>query len=212
MSFRKSVPIRELGEDYSTDEWKEYRAILPPQEYAEEHLLQLLMDESFSEAPEGSPLPWVPLHAWRALAQLGSVAAIEPVLRLAEGDEYPQAYDDFAKLSARIGNRAAEPLASILADKTRSETSRTLAAAGLGEIGRSAPGPARTAIVESLMSQIRNNGQEDGWVNGAAAEALVTMGEQSVGPEVLRLYDEGRIQIGVIRSAEVEKFFGRQPG
>jgi len=207
---RKKVPIREIGEDHSIDLWKDYQAILPLEEYDETFLLKMLTDDSFSEAVEGSPLPWVPLHAWRALGQMRSLAAIEAVLSLTESDYDQHVYDDFAKLSAHIGNDAIELLIAILADHSRSETCRTLAAKGLGAIGRSSSGPARTDIVESLMNQIRQNDRSDGWVNGAAAEALMTMEERSVGPEVLRMYDEGRIQIGMVRSAELTKFFGRQ--
>ena len=210
MCPHQRTPIRQLGEDHSTDRWRDYRAILPPEEYDETRLLKMLTDPGFPEAPEGSSLPWVPLHAWRALAQMRSVAAIEPVLHLAEGDYYQQAHDDFAKLSAEIGSAAIRPLATILSDHDRSEVSRTLAATGLGAIGHSLSGQARASIVDLLMEQIRGNDESDGWVNGAAAEALMTMEEHSVGSEVLKIYDEGRIQLGMIRSAALTRFFGRE--
>jgi HEAT repeat protein len=207
-SKTEKVPIREIGEVYTTDEWKDYQEILPQEEYDEAFLLNTLTDNNLLEAPEESPLPWVPLHAWRALGQMRSLTAIEPVLRLAEGS-VQQAYNDFANLSACIGDKAIEPLVAILNDDTRSEITRSLAAEGLGAIGRSSSGPARARIVESLMDQIRQNDGSDGWVNGAAAEALMMMEERSVGPEVLKMYDEGRIQIGMVRSAELTRFFSR---
>ena len=205
----EKIPIRQIGKDFTTNDWKDYHAILPHEEYDEAYLLRMLTDDSFPEAPEGSSLPWVPLHAWRALGQMGSLSVLEPVLSLAEGDFYQQAYNDFPRLSALIGANAVEPLIAILADRSRSDTSRTLAAKGLGEIGRSSQGETRARIVESLMNQIRQNDGSDGWVNGMAAGALVTMAERSVGPEVLKMYEEGRIQ-GGIRPEVLFQFFGAQ--
>jgi hypothetical protein len=75
-------------------------------------------------------------------------------------------------------------------------------------IGRSSSGPSRAHIVGALMNQIRQNASE-GWVNGAAAEALATMDERSVGPELRALYAEGRIQNGVVRGAELLAWFER---
>jgi hypothetical protein len=203
-----AVSIRSLGADDSVDRWRDYRSILPPQEYDESYLLDLVND-TFAAAPADGPLIWVPLHAWRALGQMGSRSVLEPVLRLAEGDDYPHAYDDFAQLSALIGEPAIDPLIAILRDRSRSELHRTLAAKGLGAIGRGSTGETRRAIVESLMNQMRNQPQ-DGWVNGAAAAALIAMDERSVGPEVLKMYKEGRIQ-GVVEEAEVTGHFGPLP-
>jgi len=203
----KKIPIRELGEDHSVSAWKDYRAILPAEEFDESTLLDLLADDSFADAPDG-PLPWVPLHAWRALGQMGSVAVIEPVLRFADSDLYPHAYDDFEKLSEQLGESAIDPLIRILEDRTRSETSRTLAAKGLGVVGRPAAGAARQRVVDALMNQIRRNAS-DGWVNGMSAEALMAMGERSVGAEVLKMQDEGRLRLGFDRAAVVAEFFGQ---
>ena len=170
----RRIPIRELGEEDSTASWKNYGAVLPPDEYDEAYLLSLLCDPSFAEEPK--PLSWVPLHAWRALAQLHSMAAIEPTLRLAEGDSYQQAYDDFEQLSAEIGEAAITPLTTILTDRLRPRVSRILAAQGLGAIARSASGATRANIVETLREQTRNI-RDAAAVNNAAAHALLAIGE-----------------------------------
>ena len=46
-----AVSIRNLGADDSVDRWKDYRSILPPQEYDESSLLDLVTDDSFAAAP-----------------------------------------------------------------------------------------------------------------------------------------------------------------
>lgn len=205
-----ATPIRELGEVFEVQPWLDYRAVLPADEYREPYLLSLLNDDSFAHAPEGSPLPWVPLHAWRALGQMRSLALIDPVLRLAEDDAYIHAYSDFEKLSAELGEPAIDPLVAILADQTRSVCSRTLSAVGLGAIGRTAAGATRSRIIEELMDQIRNHAA-DGWINGAAAGALIAMQEHAVGPELLRMYKQGHIQ-GFVRKDDLIGFFGPLPG
>jgi len=78
--------------------------------------------------------------------------------------DYGQAYTDFTKLSAEIGEPAIAPLQAILADRSRPEPHRILAAKGLGGIGRRATGATRAAIVASLLHQIRHN-PADGWIN-----------------------------------------------
>jgi hypothetical protein len=205
----RTIPIRELGQDFSVDDWQDYRSRLPAEELDEAYLLELLSDDSLADAPPDSPLPWTPLHAWRALAQLHALSVIEPVMRRAEGSDYPQAYDDFAKLSAEIGESAIEPLRVILADRSRSELHRMMAAKGLGGIGRNAAGAIRAGISTSLLDQIRNN-RSDGWINGVAAAALIAMDERAAGPEVLRMYQEGRIQ-GAIQRDELTRYFGPLP-
>jgi hypothetical protein len=199
------TPIREIGDNQSVHRWTTYKDVLPAEEYDEAFLLRMLNDESVREVEEG-PLVWVPFHAWRALGQLGSLAVIEPLLTLADNDFYQQAYNDFARVAADIGEPAVEPLVAILADRSRPETSRTLAAQALGEIGRTATGSVRALIVDALMTQLRQN-PSDGWINGMAAAALMAMEERSVGPEVLKMFDEGRIQ-GVVRQDELSEFFG----
>lgn len=209
-SSGRRVPIREIGADFS-DEWPEYASALPPEEYDEAFLLGLLNDERFFDAPEGSALVWVPMHAWRALAQMRSLEVIDPVLRLAGSSFYTDAYRDFPRISALLGERAIEPLTAILGDRARPETDRKLAADGLGAIARDSSGPQRARIVDALMSQIRRD-PCDGGVNAIAAEALMVMEERSVGPELLRMRDEGRLDLGLGLSQQLTEFFGEGPG
>ena len=202
----EKVSLLELGENYSSEEWINYQRVLPAEEYEEAHLLKVLTND-FDSSPDTSPLLWAPLHACRALAQMHALSVIDPMLRLAENDYYPQASEEFARISSEIGDVAIEPIAAFLSDHARSEKSRTLAAQGLGAIGRSSTGATRERIIESLMNQIRINAK-DGWVNGAAASALITMEASAAGPEVLRMYKEGRIQ-GFIRGEELTQYFGQ---
>ena len=206
----RTIPIREIGEDFSIHDWKDYRSILPAEELDEAYLLARVDDHVSDDVPEDSPLPWVPMHAWRALAQLHAPSVIEPVMRRAEGPDDQQAYTDFSKLSAEIGEPAIAPLQAILADRSRPESYRTLAAMGLGGVGRQATGATRAGIVESLLDQIRNN-PGDGWINGTAVASLIAMDERAAGPEVLRMLKEGRIQGGAGGDHVITNYFGPVP-
>ncbi|HEX7842081.1 MAG TPA: hypothetical protein VF469_31635 [Kofleriaceae bacterium] len=127
-------------------------------------------------------------------------------MRRAESIDDSHAYADFAKFSAEIGESAIAPLQAILADRSRPELHRILAAKGLGGIGRYTTGATRAGIVALLLDQIRHN-PGDGWINGTAVAALIAMDERAAGPEVLRMYQEGRIQ-GGIRGEELTSYFG----
>jgi hypothetical protein len=200
--------IEGLGPDYSTGEWIDYGSVLPPSEYREAFLLERLAQAKRYEEADGEALPWVPVHAWRALGQMGRTSVLEPVLALAEaGHQY--AFDDFPRLAGQIGEVAIDYLVRTMTDRHASETTRILAGRGLGTIGRVAVPPGRRRIVEALMTQIRNDA-DAAWLNGFAAEALMAMDERSVGAEVLRLRSAGHIDMGIPRDAELMRFFSHE--
>jgi len=56
-------------------------------------LIRMACDDALHTAPHNTPLIWAPLHAWRALAQLGVEKAVQPLIdhlfwRIEGGDEW----------------------------------------------------------------------------------------------------------------------------
>ena len=57
-------------------------------------LIRMATDERLNNADGNSPEVWAPVHAWRTLAQLRAVVAVEPLLGLL-GKEYEWVEIDF---------------------------------------------------------------------------------------------------------------------
>lgn len=195
--------IEALGPDYSNDRWKRYADVLRADEYDPAFLRARLADASRYSASEDEAIASVPIHAWRALSQLGDISVIDAVLELADQGHW-YAFYDFPRLSANLGDPAIPVLRRVLDDSATSAKKRSLAAAGLGAIGASS-GAARHAIVGALMGHLRAE-PDDGWVNGHIAEALIEMNERSVAAELLEAYHDGRIRLGLEVGNAIERF------
>lgn len=111
---------------------------------------------------------YAPVHAWRALGQLGAVEAIEPLLamqdrlRELEDDWY---LEEFHGVFGLIGPSAIPALADYLADRGNSEYGRVSTANGLCEIGKRYP-DTRQQVVELLAAQLAGREAERYSLNG----------------------------------------------
>jgi hypothetical protein len=125
----------------------------------EEHIPALISAAlQWTEAdaqPEGDAV-YAPIHAWRALAQLGTVEAVEPLLGMLNtlseqiDDWYLQ---EFPTVFALIGREAIPMLAAYLADAGNSESPRIAAADGLKETALRHPAT-RDEVVAHLTRQL----------------------------------------------------------
>ena len=69
--------------------------------------------------PEDGPI-WAPVHAWRALAQLGAVEAVTPLLEMSSDLHYDDwQFEDFPHVFALIGAGAIPPLKRHAADRAK---------------------------------------------------------------------------------------------
>ncbi len=89
--------------DVSTNDWLDYAALGLAWEHAPE-LIRLMHDKTLEESGKDNPLTYGPMHATRALAQLGHEKAAQPFLDLLAVD--PDNFgilDDVVELSALLG-------------------------------------------------------------------------------------------------------------
>ncbi len=123
-----------LGEaPFSAYEWATYSDFgLQP-----DHILDLIRMETHAAlhpADGDSAEVWAPVHAWRALGQLGAADAVEPLLRLLAGaEEDDRMMNDFPFVFGMIGKGAVGPLGGYLADSSNDEWSRVTASCGLAK-------------------------------------------------------------------------------
>ena len=103
-------------------------------------LIRMACDLSLHRGDTEGAEIWAPVHAWRALAQLRAVEAIEPLLEFTrielEDDAVSQ---EFTTVLGMMGPAAIAPIAAFLADRTVTWMGASLATAGLAEIVKAHP-------------------------------------------------------------------------
>ena len=116
MAHQKKTDILfELGEAArSKAGWPDYTRYGFNEEDVDD-LLALTTDTSLHEAPMESNEVWVPLHAWRALGQVGDPRAIEPLIGIFDAlCEDDWALEELPHVLAMLGREALGPLAEFL--------------------------------------------------------------------------------------------------
>src|ERR1700757_365910 len=92
-------------------EWRDYKELgLSPENVPD--LIRMAADEQLNNAPPEGALVWAPIHAWRALGQLGAAEAVAPLLSLLQriddcDDDWAQS--EIPEALASIGMPALEP-------------------------------------------------------------------------------------------------------
>ena len=138
---RYSPPVDRLltyGDCRTMRDWPNYLELGLTAEHVPE-LIRMIADEDLHFADSGGPEVWAPVHAWRALGQLRTEAAIQPLIELLEffdneieGDEY--VVEELPKVFGLIGRAALPALAAYLQNDEYLTQSRTTAANSLRRV------------------------------------------------------------------------------
>lgn len=131
-----------------------------------------------SDVDESPDPTWcAPIHAWRALGQLGAVEAVGPMLAMADrldegGDDW--SLEDWRHVYGLIGPAALAALATFAADGSHREFARVMAADGMTEIGEQ-HSAARQAVVSALSEQLSRHEEGAPIVNASLAGGLLKL-------------------------------------
>lgn len=150
-----------------------------------EHIPDLIRMATNVELNQGDPESaevWGPLHAWRALGQLGAESAIEPLIALfheLEDDDY--IVQELPTVFAFIGEATISPLAAYLADESRGLFPHMFAVESLETVGGMNP-ELELVCVAVLDNQLQKYEQNDPVLNGAIIGSIVALGgEEAIG-------------------------------
>lgn len=168
------------------DPWPDYLALDLSRADVPE-LVRMAEDAALNNADPESLEVWAPLHAWRALAQLGAVEAAPALVRLLQ--RYP--YDDWLardlpRALAQLGPATIPAIAEFLADAGVEEIARISAPACLERIAADHP-THREACVRVLERQLGRHAANGPALNGFLVASLLDL--------------EARESIGAIRAA-----------
>jgi hypothetical protein len=120
--------------------WPDYPATY---DLGNEHipsLIRMACDMALHLDDSDGPEIWAPVHAWRALAQLRAVEAMEPLLQFSKIDmEDGAVSQEFAEVFGVIGPAAIAPIATFLDDLSLDWMPASIASGGLKEIATRHP-------------------------------------------------------------------------
>jgi hypothetical protein len=179
-----SPPVNQLltlgdcGE--TTQKWPDYPALgLGPEHVPD--LIRLATDRELLCADLECLEVWAPIHAWRALGQLRTEAAIEPLMRLfheLDDDDLSGSYDwvmeEMPEVYGLIGPAAIPALTAYLANESHDLYPRTTALNCLEKIGKEHP-EARAECVAALTRQLEQFDKDDPELNAFLVSSLISL-------------------------------------
>jgi len=186
--------------------WPDYRRYGFGEEDVEE-LLKLVTDPSLHRASTESKEVWVPLHAWRALAQLGDSRAIEPIIGMFDAlCEDDWALEELPVVLGMIGQKAIGPLSAFLGDCRHSEFARAMAVRSLEEIAKR-DASTRNNVVKIITDYLDAPDANASGLNGSAVNSLLSLEARESIETLRRLYESGNVDLfacGDIEDVEME--------
>jgi hypothetical protein len=170
-------------------------------------LIALATDHSLHQAPGDSDAVWAPLHAWRALAQIGDPRAIEPLIGLFDAlRDNDWAWEELPHVFAMLGSEAVAPLGAYLRARDHDEFAYGSAIGALEQIAKRDPST-RDAVVAIITDYLDHADLDAAYLNGAAVATLVTLqARESIEP-IRRLYAAAAVDLfacGDIEDVEME--------
>jgi SEC-C motif/Protein of unknown function (DUF1186) len=139
-------------------------------------LIRMACDRSLHLIESDGPEIWAPIHAWRALAQLHAVEAVEPLVEFMKTplENDISVSQEFAEVFGRLGPGAIAALASVLDDRTVDWLPASLAGGGLTKIVKRHP-ECRDECVAILGRVLEHAADTDPWIVGDVIGYLLTL-------------------------------------
>ncbi len=191
--------LLDLGECQRTTRWRDYLALgLGPEHVSD--LIRMALDDDLHSAGTDTDAVWAPVHAWRALAQLGAAEAARPLtalLRRIDEQDDDWVNEELPRVFAHIGPTAISVLADYLDDDAHGLFARIAAASALAEIGVRHPA-ARSDAIDTLTAVLERFGDLDPGLNAFLIYSLVDLDAVEAAPLVKRAFDAGRVDLDVM--------------
>jgi len=204
---RNSGILFELGQPRrGRADWPDYKQYGITEEDVDD-LLELATDASLHRAPAESKEVWVPLHAWRALGQVGGQRVILPIIGVFDtlcDDDW--AAEELPIVLSMLGENAIEPLTDFLDDHSHAEFARMMAVSALEEIAKRDPST-RNRVVTIITDALDDPDPNSSALNGCAVNALVTLAARESIETLRDLYKRGNVDLfacGDIEDVEME--------
>ena len=174
MNEKYSPPVSALlkyKDCISESSWPDYAAEFGLTKEDVPQLIQMIKDDDLWNAdPEGLEV-WAPVHAWRALGQLGAAEATIPLLQRLNNPDDLWADGEMLEVMKMIGKRAIPGMMTYISDSSNNEYGRGRAVEYMPVIVDADPEKREEAII-FLTSQLNNYMDNGAFLNGHLIEAL----------------------------------------
>ena len=159
-------------------------------------LIKLATDEDIANQESiDDPAVYGPVHAWRALAQLGATEAAEPLLGNFEWDD-DYSSEDLAHVYSLLGPSTIPALANHIKTHNTEDTAINAygAVSALSEIAQEHP-EAQAEVIKSLNDQLEQYQENDPALNGILAGNLADLGAKDSLPLIEAVFAADRADI-----------------
>ena len=192
-------PVKQLlslGE-VRRDETRDYAALgISPKDVPE--LIRMATDQELHNGPQNSLVVWSPVHAWRALAQLRAVEAIEPLVglfpRADDGDDWVS--DDLPNALAQFGAATLDPITDFLRNAGHGDWSRAAAARTIGLVVETHP-ELRADGIARLSAQLDRFAEQSETLNAFLILPLWDLRAVEAMPVIERAFASRRVDESV---------------
>jgi hypothetical protein len=174
------APVRQLlmiGDAgcYTLAEWPDYPASFGLDQQHVGALIRMACDVALHDGDSNASAVWAPVHAWRALGQLGAEASVQPLLALLTIREYDDAIDlEIPVVFGMIGSVAIPHIAGFVSDRANPSGAVAVALSGLREIAARNP-DCRGDCIDILVRRLAPDSKADATINGFAVSALIDL-------------------------------------
>ncbi len=193
-----------LGRPEKDDNWAPYLNLGFTEEHIRE-LIRLLTDKDlYGHYDPNNNAFWGPYHAWRVLAQLQAVEAIETLigqLYRIEQDENDWILSEFPDVFEMIGPASVSPLAAYLANTQHDQFARICAANSLAKIGMRYP-QAHQDCIAALEKQLRQYRDNDLDFNGFMVSYLIDLQAKVSLPIIQDAYRDEYVNLFIVGDLE----------
>lgn len=166
-------------------------------------LIRMATDYQLHDGPQGSPVVWSSIHAWRALTQLRAEEAIGPLVELfhraEDMDEWVS--NELPKALAQFGAAAITPLTEYLRTATHGDWSRVVAAKTIGLVGEANP-ECRADCIARLSGQLDRCAEQSDTLNAFLISPLLDLRAVEAMPAIERAFASGRVDESVLGDVE----------
>jgi len=195
------------------EKWPNYLELgLGPEHIPE--LIRMAIDREFrgpeaeEESEEEDPDFWAPLHAMRALGQLHTEAAVEPLVNLmAELEDDEWMFEELPSVFGMIGPVAIPTLTAYLADSSHEMYSRAYASNGFIEIAKWFP-ESREECIAAISKQLEAFEENDYELNAFIISDLAQLKAIEALPLIERAFEADRVDEFVVNLDYVLEEFG----
>ena len=170
-----------LGECHEgMQNWLDYPAQFGLTNNDVDELIRLAQDDELFWRDTDSLEVWAGIHAWRALAQLGDLRAIKPLIRLLLRQHPDNDFiddwtsEDLPRALAHFGAAAVAPLGAFLADPQHGIWPRVAASSTLEYIGLKHP-ETRDACVELLAQRLEKHAKQPPELNASLIASMAEL-------------------------------------